>query len=70
MPILKGSRAMTCYVYSVCNTGHKLVLRVDFEGTRAQCRQHIVKRVRGNLPTHFLHVSSLPFEKAERKFLP
>ena len=37
---------------------------------RAQCRQHIVKRVRGNLPTHFLHVSSLPFEKAERKFLP
>jgi hypothetical protein len=59
-----------CRVYAVCNTGHKLVLRVDFEGTRYQCHKHITSLVQHGRPTHFLHVSSLNFEAAERKFLP
>lgn len=60
----------TCFVYSVCNTGHKLVLRVDKEGTREECNAYIANRVRQNLPTHFLHVSSLNFEAAQRRYLP
>lgn len=59
-----------CHVYSVCNTGHKLVLRVDTTGTRWHCRKFVRDRARMGRPTHYMHVSSLCFEAAERKFLP
>lgn len=60
----------TCRVYSVCNTGRTLVLRIEKEGTRAECNKFIRDRTRNNLPTQYMHVSSLPFEAAQRRYLP
>lgn len=60
----------TCYVYAVCNTGRELVLRVEKEGTRAECQKFVRDRARNHLPTQYMHVSSRGFEAARRRFLP
>jgi len=59
-----------CHVYAICNTGHKLCLRVMFTGTRYKCMAHITNRAKNNQPTHFLRISSMGVDAAERKFLP
>jgi hypothetical protein len=63
--------AKLCRVYSICFGGGKAnYLRVEKEGTRAECDAFIRGRTRANLPTHYMHISSLDFQAAEKKFLP
>lgn len=62
--------ARECYVYAICNGGHGLYLQRCFTGTRAQCNEFIRNLARAGRPTHFYVVSSLPMDRAERKFLP
>jgi len=68
--------ATECYVYAVCHGSPTRYPRTDglylqtmFAGSRSQCKAYIVNRARNNLPTHFLHTSSLSTDRATSKFL-
>ena len=65
-----------CSVYATCRGSPTQYPRTDglylqavFTGTRAQCLAYVEMRTRNNLPTHFLNVSSLGFDRACSKFL-
>jgi hypothetical protein len=58
------------YVYAICKgSAPELYLQIAFEGTRTECNEFVKYRAENGLPTHFLEVSSLDMEAAERKFL-
>ena len=58
-----------CYVYSIDNTGHRLVLTQHYKGTRAACRALIRARARNGGHTATTFVSILGYDAAERRYL-
>lgn len=57
------------HVYARCFGGKEQYLQKPFSGTRYECEKYVRTLAKHGRPTHFLFVSSLDMDAAERRYL-